>query len=871
MMQLLRWFCAPSFLEEIEGDLNEMYQEEVEIYGIYKANRRFAWIALQYIQPYFFGKKDFFFHPLYHPDMFTHFFKITFRQLLKNKTYTIINVFGFSVGITTFLLIGLYIEDELSYDQFLDPTDQIYRITTDVDIQGNLYEESKSAFPLAETLVRDFAEVEEAVRIYRPYEFPLIEFGENKFTEENILFCDSNFFNLFQFEWVKGNPRNALSKINSIVLTERMATKYFGSGDPIGKIIRYDHHHNLEVSGVIQDIPHTTHLAFDFIVPLSFQLGIWKSESGVEGREYKWLWTGAWTYLRLSPNTALDKLTSKLPAFINQYYPEHIKAGVDLHLQPIKSIHLHSHLSEEVKPNHYAIYLKIFFGIGLLTLLIAAINFVNLAIAQSMSRSKEVGVRKALGAGRMQILVQMLGESFLMILLALIITLSLTSLFIPTFNLLTGKEIDPQLIFRPEVLGALLLLATLMTIVAGLYPALVTSRFKTTQILKGKTVLAQKKNNPRKAMVVFQFVASITLMVSIGVIQSQFKFIGQKELGFDQENIIIIKARESVTQKFDVFKHNLTDSNPEILEVTGASIVPGQGMWAYRFIPEGGSREEPVMLPLAFVDYGFINTMKINLLAGRNFSQSTTADKDQAFIINQEAAKMLGWQDDPIGKKLELFAPGTTEIDRSGQVIGLIKNYHFESLHSPVRPLVIAYNNLHNFYLVRAKGNLNNAVVDLEKTWKDMAPDWPFEYYYLDNELAMLYKNEKHLQLILGYFAMLAILIAGIGLFGLGAYTTMLRVKELGIRKVLGARMIDILSLIYKDFLQLTLIANLIAWPIAYLLMKDWLTQFAYQTSMNWFIFILVGLVSITVTLLATSFHAFKAARINPIDSIKFE
>lgn len=871
IMNILRWFCAPSFLEEVEGDLNELFQEEVELYGLSKAKRRFGRITLGYLQPYFFCKKHFSVYPLYHPDMLKHFFKISFRHLLKQKTYTFINVFGFSVGITTFLLIGLYIEDELSYDQFLDPTGQIYRITSDIEIQGNLYEESKSALPLAETLVNDFAEVETAVRIYRPYKFPLIEYGEQQFTEENVLFCDSNFFNIFPFKWINGNPDYALTNINSIVLTERMAKKYFGSDDPIGKVIRYDHLYDLEVSGVIQDVPHNTHLQFDFIVPMAFQLGIWKSESGLEGREYKWLWTGAWTYLRLSPNASMDGIQNKLPAFINQYYPEHIKAGVQLHLQPLTSIHLTSHLSEEIKPNNHSIYLKIFLAVGLLTLIIAAINFINLAIAQSISRAKEVGVRKALGAGSPQILLQMLGESFIITLLSLVITLNLASLLMPSFNLLTNKEIAYQMVFRSEVLGALFLLALFMTFVAGFYPALVTSRFKTIQILKGGISLGQKKNSLRKGMVVFQFVASITLMLSIGIIQSQFKFIGQKELGFDQENVIVVKARESVNQKFDVFKQNLTNNNPNILEVAGASNVPGQGMWVFRFIPEDGSREEPLLLPLAFVDYDFIQTMDIKIIKGRDFSQSTAADKEQAFLINQEAAKLMGWQDDPLGKQLELFAPGTTEIFKTGYVIGVIDDYHFESLHTPVRPLVMTYDNDHNFYMVRAKGDLEKVVADLESTWIEMTPDWPFEYFFLDKELEMLYANEKRLQLSLGYFTLLAILIAAIGLFGLGAYTTMLRVKEMGIRKVLGARMFDILSLIYKDFLQLALIANLIAWPIAYLLMKDWLAQFAYQAPMSWLVFIMAGLISIIITLLATSFHAIKAARINPVDSIKFE
>lgn len=871
LMQILKWFCAAQFMEEIEGDLNEMFQEEVERYGLSKARRRFFLAALKYIQPYFFNRNHISFHPLYHPDMLTHFLKIAFRHLLNHKTYTFINVFGFSVGITTFLLIGLYIEDELSYDQFLDPADQIYRITSNIEIQGNLYEESKSAFPLAEALVKDFPEIETTLRIYRRYNFPMIEFGEKKFSEENVLFCDSNFFNVFPFEWIQGNPTKALSNINSIVITEGMAQKYFGTENPIGKVLQFDHQHRLEVSGVIENVPHNTHLQFDFVVPLALQLGIWQAETGLEGRENKWIWTGTWTYFKRSPNASIDGIKSKLPAFINQYYPQHIKEGVELPLQPIKSIHLHSHLGEEIKPNNYAVFIKIFLAVALLTLIIAAINFVNLAIAQSVSRAKEVGVRKALGASRPQVLVQMLGESFLISLISIIITINLASVLLPSFNKLTDKEILQHMIFRPEIIGALFVLAILMTIIAGLYPAYVASRFNTINILKGFTALGQKKNSLRKAMVVFQFVASVTLMVSIGVIQSQFQFINQKELGFDKENVLIVKARENVNKKFEVFKQNLTENNPNILSVAGASNVPGQGMWVFRFIPEDGSREEPLMLPLAFVDYDFIPTMGINLVKGRNFSQSNAADKDQAFIINQKAAELMGWQEDPLGKQLELFAPGTTEIYKTGKVIGLIEDYHFESLHSSVRPLIMTYDDYHNFYMVRVTGDYEKAVSHLATVWNSISPDWPLEYYYLDKELAMLYSNEKRLQATLGYFTILAILIAAIGLFGLGAYTTMLRVKELGIRKVLGAKMTDILSLIYKDFIQLALIANLIAWPIAYLFMKNWLEQFAYQTSISWLIFALVGLVSILIAVLATSFHAIKAARINPIESIKFE
>ena len=803
--------------------------------------------------------------------MFHNYLKVAFRHLRRQKLYSAINIIGLAVGTASFILLSLFVLDEVSYDEFHSDSDLLFRIQTNLELNGILYDEASIAFPAAEALKSDFPEITETFRLYKADDPPLLQVGDQLYTEKRFFFADPEIFQLFSYDFAAGNPKNVLSDINSLVITQEMAIKYFGNKNPLGQVITYQGDHALKVSGVIAEVPTNTHLKFDFIAPLELQMSFWESVSGNEGREKKWFWTGAWTYLKLADKTQLAELEQKFPRFVDQYFPERIKGGVTLGIQPVKDIHLHSNLNYEIEPNSHVLYLYIFSAIGLAILLIACFNFTNLATALSMKRIKEIGMRKALGAFKSQLFMQILVEILISSLIGVGLAIILTDLSLPVFNELTGKQLETGILLEPIYLAAILLLVILISLVAGLYPALVASRFSVINMLKGQTKVGGRPATLQKILVVLQFAASVILMIGIGVIYQQLDYLNGKELGFNKENLLVITARNRVNKQFDTFREELLQ-HPDILNLSGVSNLPGRGTGAWRFVPEDGSFDKPVMLPLTFVDYEFLNTTQAEVLAGRFLSQSFPADMDQAFVLNEKAAQMLGWENDPVGKKLELFGPGINEIIMSGKVIGVVKDYHFESLHHEIKPLVMAYYPEHSYYLARVEmGDLEGLSQFLDAKWQTFSPDWPLEFKFLDDDLNQLYANEQQLSKTINYFAILAMLIACFGLFALGSFTIAKRVKEIGIRKVLGASLGNIFVLVIKDFVVLIAIAVLIAWPIAYLAMQKWLGNFAYQIDLNFQIFILSGIGALLIGIITISHHALKVANTDPVRSLKSE
>ncbi|MGH7493080.1 MAG: ABC transporter permease [bacterium] len=804
--------------------------------------------------------------------MFKNYLKIALRHLKKNAAYSFINIAGLAAGMACCILISLYVLHEIGYDKFHHRAERIFRVRLNLDLNGVLYQEPSVPFPAAEALARDFPEVEHAVRFYRDDgNFPLIEIGDRKFTEEKFFFADPAVFQVFDFPLLQGDVHTALREPNSVVLSEDMARKYFGEADPLGQTLRYQKQFELKITGVAQNVPSNAHFKFDFLAPLQFQLNLWESQNGPNGREKQWFWTGAWTYVLLPDQQSSHSLTEKLPAFAAKYFPDRIKAGLTLALQPLTDIHLHSRLDNEIEPNGHILYVYIFSAIALLILIIACINFINLSTAQSGNRAKEVGVRKVVGAEKSQLIGQLLGETIIAGLSALVLALGLVELLLPAFNRLTERELAMSLLGNWSGLAFIASLALAVGLLSGLYPAFFLSRFNPTSIFQRALGAGSGNETFRKVLVVAQFTISIMLIAGIGVIHHQLRFLQEKELGFKKEQLLFVKARPAVNAKFEAFRNELM-KDTGIVGVAGTSNVPGEGAFGYRFVPEGGSLEKPAMLPLVLVDYDFLETAGIKIQQGRGLARTSPSDQAEAFLLNEKAAAALGWKDDAVGKKMELFAPGTNQIGKSGHVVGVVQDYHFESLHHEIKPLVITYADWHSFYAVKlSAGNPAGRLATLERTWKTFSPDWPIEYFFLDRKLDRLYGSEQKLAQVVNYFTIIALALACLGLFGLSAFAAERRTKEIGIRKVMGASVASIVSLLSTDFVKLVLIANVIAWPAAWYAMHKWLQGFAYRANLEVWVFVFASAAAVGIALLTVSFQAIKAAVANPVEALRYE
>ncbi len=802
--------------------------------------------------------------------MFKNYLKVALRHLRKSPTYSFINIAGLAIGMACCLLISLYVFNELGYDKFHRQAEHIFRVKIELDLNGILYKEASIQFPAAEAFLRDFPEVRHAVRFYRDDTFPLVKIGDRKFTEQKFFFADPAVFEVFDFPLVKGDAATAFNEPNSVILTEATAKKYFGEADPLGQVLRYQNSYDLKVTGVAKNVPQNAHFKFDFLAPLQFQLNLWEGPASIGGREKQWFWTGCWTYLLLTDDRAAQRLTAKFPAFVEKYFPERYKGG-SLALQPLADIHLHSNLDNEIEPNSQVSYGYIFSAIAFLILLIARINFVNLTTAKAANRAKEVGVRKAVGANKRQLIFQLLGETLTASVFALAVALVIVELLLPAFSNLTGRQLSLGMLQNWHGLALFLTLAFAVGILSGIYPAFFLSGFNPVNIFKGTIPLGSGRHGLRKALVVTQFTITCALLIGIGVVYQQLNFLREKELGFNKEHVLFIKAKPDVNRQFDAFRNELLQSDG-IIGVAGASNIPGEGVFAYRFVPEGASRDNPAMLPLLLVDYDLLQTMNIDIVQGRGLSREHPSDPAEAFLLNEKAVQELGWKDNPIGKKIELFAAGTTEIAKSGYVVGVIRDYHFESLHHEMKPLVLTYSPWNDYYAVKiGASNLNEPIAQIESTWKKFSPDWPLEYVFLDKKLEQLYQNENKLAQIINAFALIAIVIACLGLFGLAAYAAEKRVKEIGIRKVLGASARSIVSLLAGDFIKLVLLANLVAWPAAYFAMNKWLQKFAYRIDMEWWVFAAAAGLTLAMALTTVSTQAIKAALANPVEALRYE
>jgi putative ABC transport system permease protein len=807
---------------------------------------------------------------------------IFIRNLKKQKIYSLINIVGLAIGVAVCLTIALFIQHELGYDTFNANADRTYRVCVKSIVNGTSSINSKSAGPMGPALLRDFPEVQTYTRLGY-FGARLLKYQEKSFREYNMYYADSTYYDVFTMTFLEGNPRTALIHPNSVVLTETTAKRYFGNDRALGKTLLADEKGSYVVTGVVRDYPENSHFSCDMLASIDTYPII---------HENYWLELWYSTYIVLRPGTDPAAFEDKLDKASRAYVAPAAEAVLGIHIeeflkkgntyayfmQPLTSIYLHSTRKYGVDPNTEwgdvrigdIAYVYIFGGVAIFILLIAIINFMNLATARSERRAKEVGIRKTLGSNRAGLIRQFMTESILTSGCSVLLSLALLELFLPIFNTLSGKHLILNYFEHPFVIPLLVLFAIVLGVLAGLYPAFYLSSFSPIRAMNAHTGTHTRKSRLRNILVVVQFAISITLMICTIVIKGQLDYIQKKNLGFNKERLLMIGQAYVLGHTIDAFKNEAL-KNPHILSMTTSFRLFNAGVPGHAYFFNKKTGADPLSMSYLEADENFLRTYQIPMLAGRFFSRSFSTDSS-AVVVNEAVLREIGTTD-VIGK--ELTALSTYGAAKSYTIIGVVKNFHWESLHQGIRPLAIFYlpdNNSSNVLSVRIQsGDITETIEFLKQTWKKFAGDESFYCNFVDRDLARMYEAEQKTADIAIVVSVLAIFIACLGLFGLASFVTEQRVKEIGIRKVMGASVFEIVMLLSEEFTKWVLIANAIAWPVAYYFMNSWLQNFAYRVSINVWIFILAGLLALAIALATVSFQAVKAAIANPIDSLRYE
>lgn len=800
--------------------------------------------------------------------MFKNHFKIALRNLWRHKAFSFINILGLAVGMAACFLIFLYVSFETSYDNFNTKADRIYRIVSDVKTPSEIIHAGISIAPLAVYLKKDFPEVEDAVRIAS--DGFLVKKDDVKFQEKRTLLADSTLLNVFDFPLIEGNKATALTEPMSIILSQTAAKKYFGNEDALGKhVLLTGAAINATVTGIMKDIPENSQIHADMLVSMSSAKQIY----GQATSDSEWTNHNFLTYLLLKPNTNVKAFKQKLPAFMEKYHGQQMRElqmYETLFLEPLRDVYLKSTHTLVIPAtiittgNINNVYT--FSIIGIFILLIACINFINLTTARSAERAKEVGIRKVVGALKFQLTKQFISESIVISLIAFVLAVLLSVLALPLFNQLAGKTISTGVFSNPLQLSELFLLSVLIGIIAGFYPSLILSSFKPVSVLKGRFSTSTKGLILRKGLVVFQFMISIALMTGTIIVYTQLSYMRNKDLGFNKEQEIIINT--NFDKNKDAFKQSLS-AIPGVLSSVYSSCVPGGDYTsAYSEMQNAKGETQKTNLNLYFVDYDYIKQYQLKLAAGRSFSKDFATDSTQAMIINESAAKMLGYisPQQAVGRNFNQWG-------REGKIIGVLKDFNYKSLQQQVEPLTMRIEPS-AFGLISIKiasNNLPATIKAIESKWNTIVPNRPFEYNFLDESFNQQYKAENNFGNLFFNFAVLAIFISCLGLLGLSSYSTIQRNKEIGVRKVLGASVSGIVNLLSVDFLKLVLTAFLIAIPLSWFAMNKWLQDFAYRTQISWWMFALAAIASLLIAFLTISFQAIKAAIANPVKSLRTE
>ena len=808
--------------------------------------------------------------------MIASYLRVALRNLRNSKIYSLINIAGLAVGITCCIVIILFVKDELSYDKYNKYAEQIYRPTVFGTINGHDIKSALSPAPMGAGIYHALPEVIAYARLH--YEgTPVIRYKDKTFNEDRFYWGDSTLFNVFTLPFVAGNPKTALIQPNTVVITESTAKKYFGNENPIGKILNKDKKNDYIVTGVIKDVPRNSHFHPDFIASLT---------TVDDSRNPNWLSNNYYTYFLLRKGTNPAEFERKLNKIFIEHAGPQLKAvtGVSLEqflskgnkygyaIYPLTAIHLYSHLDYELESNGSISYVYIFSAIAIAILLIACINFINLATARSEKRAKEVGVRKTLGSLRSHLIWQFMAESILMSGIAVTIAVVIVEILLPLFNDLANKNMSLDIIRNPLSLFLLFSLVIIVGVVAGSYPAFYLSSFRPVDVLKSDTKKKGRKSFIRNTLVVFQFTISIILFIGTLVIYTQLKYVQTKDLGFDKEELLIINKANDLSRQAYSFLDELK-ANKDIISIANSTGIPGNQSGDSGYWLEGTGAERLEDLHVMYTDLNFLKTYKLNMAEGRFFSKDHPLDT-AAVIVNQAAEKTLGVKN-LLGRYIVL--PGEKKTDQKRfEIIGIVKNFNYQSLHHQVRPLIIHLipekKFVGGFITLRlAPGNHLSTLSFIQNAWKKYAGDQSFSFNFLDQNLQNLYSADQRTSEIAGIFSIIAIFIACLGLLGLAAFVTERRTKEIGIRKVLGASEASVIVLLSKDFAKWVLIANVIAWPVSYFIMEKWLQNFAYKINIGIGIFIISGMLALIIAMLTVSIHAIRAATANPVKSLKYE
>ncbi len=830
------------------GDFEQKFNAIANQKGVFKA-RIFYWMQIFLLFPSFIRNLIY-----WSGEMIVNYLKIAFRNMNRHKGYSFINIAGLAIGMAICILILLWVQDELNFDRFHENAENIYRLNMHDQRYGVVW--PIVSIPVGPALKHEFPEVTDFVRVS---DFSGLVSREDKKSDEIGAYVDPSFFEIFSFPFVKGDSKTALSAPSSIVISQEMAHKFFGTGDPLGKNLKLNNALDFTVTGVIKDMPQNSHLDFDFLLP--FEIFERKDREASHWGRFQ-----IYTYAMLQDSTPFKDFENKIAGLLQEH---NVREGPKLGLEPLIRIHLYA-----ADGGGDMRYVYIFSIIAVFILVIACINFMNLTTARSFTRAKEVGMRKVTGAKRADLIKQFMGESALFSLIALALSAVLVILLLPAFNNLAGKQLalNPQGNWN-SILG-FAAIALFTGLLAGSYPALFLSSFRPTHILTRSffpTAGRIKKNLFRKALVVIQFSISVFLIISTFVIFKQIHFIRNRNLGYDKDHILSIPLRGAAAQQYEAFKSELLRDS-RILHVTATSEVP---ILIYKvhigYEWEGKDPSKESRMTEVLVDHDFIETLNMTVIQGRDFSKDHATDALEAYIINEAAVKAMDIES-PVGKR---FSAPTHAGMREGTIIGVVKDFHFRPLHDEIDPLVMFIGpEQFNFLCVRVKpdaSDLPGIIRYIENVWQKFAPNFPFMYNFFDSTFDRLYRSEQKTGSVFGYFTFLAIFISCLGLFGLAAQMTEMRTKEIGIRKVLGASVSGITLLLSKDFLKWVVVANVVAWPFAFFAMNKWLQNFAYKTKIGIEIFILSGILAFVIALITVSFQSIKAAVADPVDSLRYE
>ena len=803
--------------------------------------------------------------------MFKNYLTTALRNLLRHKGYSAINVLGLAIGITCCILIMLYVQDELSYDRYHEKRDRIYRLAESATVAGRPIEAAITPAPWAPVLAEEYPEIERITRIKPPGSRWLIRYKENRFYERYFIFADSSVFDIFTIPLVQGDARSVLAEPHAVVLSESMVDKYFGDENPIDKVITGDDLYKFTVKGIMRDMPGNSHLHFDFLASYASLApnNLYNEPATMQTQGFN---HDLYTYLLLREGAAPEDLEGKFPAFLDKHLGDQLDGtGIVARpfLQPIRDIHLGSNMEGEFGPNSDIRYVYIFSSLAVFILLIACVNFMNLSTARSARRAQEVGIRKVLGAQRPQLIRQFTGESILLAVIALGAALGLVHLLLPQFSLLSGKALQMDYgsaWLVPTLVG----IALLTGIAAGGYPAFILSSFKPVAVLTGALKAGASHAVFRKVLITFQFMVSIIMIIGTFVVLDQLEYMQNKHLGFDEENVVIARLPDAEAIKgYPAFKSAILQY-PEILNVSTSSSIPGEQPSITLMTPEGVPVEQSPAFQLIRTDYGFTETLGIEIVAGRTFSREFGSDSDGC-LINMATVRSLGWED-PIGKTMRWA--GAPDSIPSFEVIGVMADFHNKSLHQPIEPLVLLMLSEASSYMeIRIQGNsVARGLEILEEEWRKIYPGHPaMEYSFLDADLDQLYIAEQRMGSVFIAGAVLSIFIACLGLLGLSSFMAEQRTREIGVRKVLGATISNVILLLSRDFTRLILLAFVVGAPLGYYVMRTWLDDFPYRAELNPGVFVLSGLAALLIAWLTVGYQAFKAAASNPADALHAE